>query len=123
MLPDESFASYFLDVFGRPQRISACECERVSEANLAQALHLLNSEEVQTKLARTGGRADALAKDARPDAEKVEELFMWAFGRKPTTEQLDRALEHIGSHAQNKKVAYENLLWALINTKEFIFNH
>src|SRR5205814_10084107 len=50
MLPDESFASYFLDVFGRPQRSSACECERVAEANLAQVLHLLNSEEVQQKL-------------------------------------------------------------------------
>src|SRR5262249_57814541 len=55
MLPDESFTSYFLDVFGRPQRISACECERVSEANLAQALHLLNSDEIQGKLSRGGG--------------------------------------------------------------------
>ena len=109
MLPDESFASYFLDVFGRPQRISACECERVSEANLAQALHLLNSDEVQDKLSRAGGRADLLAKDPRPDAEKVEELFLWAFARKPTAgaaagrsgahparrhEQEDRLREH-----------------------------
>ena len=54
MLPDESFPSYFLDVFGRPQRISACECERVSEANLAQALHLLNSDEIQGKLSGPG---------------------------------------------------------------------
>lgn len=122
MLPDESFASYFLDVFGRPQRISACECERVSEANLAQALHLLNSDEVQTKLTRNGGRADILAKDARPDAEKVDELFMWAFARKATPNQMQVALAHIGQHAQNKKIAYENILWALINTKEFVFN-
>jgi len=122
MLPDESFQSYFLDVFGRPQRISACECERVSEANLAQALHLLNSEEVQTKLSRAGGRADALVADKRPDAEKVEELFMWAFARKPTPEQLKVAIEHIEKHDKAKKTAYENILWALINTKEFIFN-
>lgn len=122
MLPDESFASYFLDVFGRPQRISACECERVSEANLAQALHLLNSDEVQTKLTRNGGRADVLVKDVRPDAEKVDELFMWAFSRKPTAAQMQTALAHIAQHAQNKKVAYENILWALINTKEFVFN-
>src|SRR5579872_402466 len=46
MLPDEAFQSYFLDVFGRVQRISACECERVTEANMAQALHLINSPEV-----------------------------------------------------------------------------
>jgi hypothetical protein len=122
MLPDESFPSYFLDVFGRPQRISACECERVSEANLAQALHMLNSDEVQNKVARPAGRADVLAKDKRPDAEKVEELFLWAFARKPTDEQRDKALAHIGANAMSKKAAYENILWALLNTKEFIFN-
>ncbi len=109
-------------MFGRPQRISACECERVSEANLAQALHLLNSDEVQGKLSRAGARAEQLAKDARPDADKVDELFMWAFAHKPTTEQREIALAHIAKHAQNKKVAYENILWALLNTKEFIFN-
>jgi hypothetical protein len=120
MLPDESFRSYFLDVFGRPQRISACECERVTEANLAQSLHLLNSDEVQNKLSRTNGRADQLAKDKRPDAEKVSELFFWAFARPPSAEQLDLALRHVERHQKNKKVAYENIIWALINTKEFI---
>jgi hypothetical protein len=122
MLPDEAFPSYFLDVFGRPQRISACECERVSDANLAQALHLLNSQEVQDKLARAGARADLLAKDPRPDADKIEELFLWVFARRPSQEHLRVALEHLERHATNKKVAYENLLWALINTKEFVFN-
>jgi hypothetical protein len=122
MLPDESYQSYFLDVFGRPQRISACECERVSEANLAQALHLLNSEEVQGKIARAGGRAEQLAKDPRPDAEKVEELFLWALGRKPSAKHLALALENIEVNAKNKKLAYENILWALLNTKEFVFN-
>jgi hypothetical protein len=122
MLPDESFPSYFLDVFGRPQRISACECERVSEANLAQALHLLNSDEVQGKLARQGGRADLITRDTRPDAEKVDELFLWAFARKPTDEQRKVALEHIAKNATNKRFAYENILWALLNTKEFVFN-
>lgn len=121
MLPDESFSSYFLDVFGRPQRVSACECERVNEANLAQALHLLNSDEVQGKLARAGGRADQLAKDARPDAEKIEELFLWAWSHKPTAEQLSSALAHLNRHAKDKKTAYENILWALLNTKEFVF--
>ena len=122
MLPDESFQSYFLDVFGRPQRLSACECERVSEANLAATLHLINSEEVQGKLARSGGRADALAKDPRPDAEKVEELFLWAVGHKPKPRQMELALANIAKHDKDKKVAYENILWALINSKEFLFN-
>src|SRR5205823_9691470 len=98
MLPDESFASYFLDVFGRPQRISACECERVSEANLAQALHLLNSDEVQNKLARQGGRAEQLAQDKRPDAEKVDELFLWVLNRRPSTDDMRVSLAHIEKH-------------------------
>jgi hypothetical protein len=122
MLPDESFSSYFLDVFGRPQRLSACECERVNEANLAQVLHLLNSDEVQGKLSRPGGRADALARDPRPDAEKVDELFLWALGHKPSAQKRHLALAHIGEHAKDKKAAYENILWALLNTKEFLFN-
>ena len=127
MLPDESFTSYFLDVFGRPQRISACECERVTEANLAQALHLLNSEEIQSKIARVGGRAERLAKDPRPDAEKVDEIFVWAFARKPTPADKALALSIIDKAAAKagpagKKVAYEDLFWALLNTKEFGFN-
>jgi hypothetical protein len=121
-LPDETFTTYFLDVFGRPQRISACECERVSEANLAQALHLLNSDEVQGKLAAPNGRADLLIKDKRADGEKIEELFLWAFAHKPDAAQLQAALDHVNKNAMNKKAAYENILWALINTKEFVFN-
>jgi hypothetical protein len=132
MLPDESFASYFLDVNGRPQRISACECERVNEANLAAVLHMLNSDEVQGKISRAGGRADQLAKaeDKRPEAEKVDELFLWVFGRKPSSADRMAALEHIEKQlAKNptnpvagRKTAYENILWALVNTKEFWFN-
>jgi hypothetical protein len=125
MLPDESFPSYFLDVFGRPQRISACECERVSEANLAQALHLLNSDEIQGKLARAGGRADKMANDPRPDAEKVDELFLWAFAHPATPQQRDLAIAHVNKYVAGsipKKVAYENIIWALLNTKEFVFN-
>ncbi len=120
MLPDEAFPSYFLDVFGRPLRISACECERVSEANLAQVLHLLNSQEIQGKLTRAGGRASELAKDPRPDAEKVAELFVWAFARQPSQAQIDIALANIERNAKSKQLAYENIIWALINTKEFI---
>jgi hypothetical protein len=122
MLPDESFASYFLDVTGRPQRISACECERVNDASLAMTLHLLNSQEVQDKIARVSGRADRLAKDPRPDAEKVTELFVLATGSKPSAEKLKLALEHIAKHEKTKKTAYENVVWALLNTKGFLFN-
>ncbi|HSQ56947.1 MAG TPA: DUF1553 domain-containing protein, partial [Gemmata sp.] len=132
MLPDESFQSYFLDVNGRPQRISACECERVNEANLAAVLHMLNSDEVQGKIVRGGGRVDRLASasDKRADKEKIEELFLWVLCRKPSSEDVKTALAHIeqsaaknkANPAAGKKTAYENILWALVNTKEFWFN-
>ena len=123
MLPDESFASYFLDVFGRPQRISACECERVNEASLAMSLHLLNSEEVQDKITRAGGRAEPLAKDPRPDAEKVEELFLWAIGKQADPGAAeDWPWSTSPSTRRARRAAYENILWALLNSKAFLFN-
>lgn len=121
-LPDESFSSYFLDVFGRPKRISGCECERVNEANLAQVLHLLNSGDIQNRVARSGARAERLAKDPRPDSEKVTELFLAALSRRPSPSQLEAALAHLSKNEKTKKTAYEDILWSLLNTKEFVFN-
>jgi hypothetical protein len=122
-LPDEAYNNYFLTVFGKPARASACECERVNDANLAQVLHLLNSDEIQAKLTRGGGRADLLARDTnRDERSKVEEIYLWAFARKPQPDELQVALEHIERLGpQNRKTAYENLLWSLINAKEFCF--
>ncbi len=121
-LPDSAGMNYFLTVFGRPQAESACECERSSEANLAQSLHLLNSNEVQGKL--SSGRARQLAADKnRGNEEKVTELYLSAFSRPPTSHELEIALAHIKKHESEQQVAYEDILWALLNTKEFLFNH
>ncbi|HVJ79827.1 MAG TPA: DUF1553 domain-containing protein, partial [Planctomycetia bacterium] len=120
-LPDEAGASYLLDVFGRPQRASACECERSSEANLGQSLHLLNGAEVQAKLANQAGRAVKLADDKRPDREKLTELYAWFFARTPTGPELKVATEYLAA-AKDKRVAWQNLVWALLNSKEFCFN-
>jgi len=124
MLPDDGFPSYFLEVFGKPPRTSACECERVSEANLAQALHMLNSDEVNGKINRAGGRVDQLVKDnSRDDKTKIEELFLWTFSRQPRPDELDAALSHIAKLRAKGRVdmAYQNILWALLNAKEFAF--
>jgi hypothetical protein len=123
-LPDSAGMTYFLTVFGKPQGESACECERSSEANLAQSLHLLNSSEVQGKLSDGNGRARQLAADAkRSDEEKLNELYLWVFSRAPMEKEKQIALAHIQKHAKDKAVAYEDILWALLNTKEFLFNH
>jgi hypothetical protein len=122
-LPDSGFNSYFLTVFGRPESTSACECERSSEANLAQSLHLLNSSEVQGKLSAVGGRAALLAGEKdRPREEKVREIYLRVYSRPPQADEAAVAIEHL-SKAKDEKLAYEDILWALINTKEFLFNH
>ena len=124
MLPDEGFTTYFLSVFGKPARTSACECERGGDANLAQVLHLLNSDEVHTMVNRASGRADLLAKDTtRDEKARVTELFLWCFSRPPNDTELTTALAHLAKFPPaQKKTGFENLLWALINTKEFVFN-
>jgi hypothetical protein len=122
-LPDSGFNSYFLTVFGRPESSSACECERSSEANLAQSLHLLNSSEVQSKLSAGAGRAALLAGDKeRSREEKVREIYLRVYSREPAADETAVAVEHL-SKAKDEKLAYEDILWALINTKEFLFNH
>lgn len=123
-LPDNGVNSYFLTVFGKPQGESACECERSSEANLAQSLHLLNSSEVQGKLSVGSGRAARLTQDKdRTDEQKVRELYLWVYSRTPKPDEMQIALAHVTKHEANKQIAYEDILWALINTKEFLFNH
>ena len=136
-LPDNSFnaGAYFLQVFGRPDSASACECERTQDASLAQSLHLLNSKDVQAKVSDGKGRAATLAADAaRDDGQKIRELYRWAYARDPGTEELEVARHHLEKYAtktsddkgdpvNGKRLAYEDMVWALINTKEFLFNH
>ena len=123
-LPDPSMGPYFLKVFGKPEADTACECERSQEANLAQSLHLLNSSEVQTKISSDAGRAAKLAADAtRPHEVRIGELYRWVYSREPNAEEMQIALAHINKHQDNPRLAYEDITWALINTKEFLFNH
>lgn len=123
-LPDPTVGPYFLKVFGQPQADTACECERSQEANLAQSLHLLNSTEVQGKISAASGRAALLANDKnRTDEEKVQELYRWVYARNADAEELKIATAHLNKHEKDKKVAWEDILWALVNTKEFLFNH
>ena len=133
-LPDNSYnqSNYFLTVFGRPDSSSACECERTQEASLAQSLHLLNAADIQNQLARANGRADRMARDARPDDDKITDVYHIALSREPNAAEMKLAHEHLSKKVQGKtgeeslkarKEAFEDILWALLNTKEFLFNH
>jgi hypothetical protein len=83
---------------------------------------LLNSNEVQSKLGASGSRAARLAKDPKPDEQKVDELFWAAFGRAPSSGETASALNHLAKNPEKRQQAYEDILWALINAKEFQFN-
>ncbi len=121
-LPDTGFSSYFLDVFGQPGATTACECERMQEANLAQSLHLLNSDEMQKKLSGDSGRAAKYAADPRSDQEKLRELYLVALSRQPRANELATAIAYL-SGKENRREAYEDVVWTLVNSKEFMFNH
>jgi hypothetical protein len=122
-LPDNGFASYFLDVFGRPDANTACECERPQAATLAQSLHLLNSKEVQAKLTADVALPAAMSASSQEPAELITSLYWTALSRPPTDLELTTATTYIAERADRIKEGYEDLLWAIINSKEFLFNH
>lgn len=135
-LPDDSFNadSYFLTLFGRPNNASASESERTHDANLAQSLHLLNSRKIQERVGDPQGRAVRLANDSSlSDEEKIRELYLWTLSRLPEEVEMEMALGYIRKTAQDSDAAaasrsrleeaYQDTLWALLNTKEFLFNH
>ncbi len=121
-LPDENVAVHFLDVFGRPARTSACECERVVDPALAQALELVSSKEIQRKLTDKNGYAARLAANKKPHSENIRELFVRVFARPPRPQEARTAGEYLESE-QDRAEGYRSLLWALLATNEFLFNH
>ncbi len=121
-LPDAEYPDYFLNTFGKPRRASVCECERAKEQNLAQSLHLLNGDIVARKVADPKGRVAQLLKRKVKPEQAVEELYLATVCRYPRPEEMKTALEFI-KQAPSVKEAYEDLLWALLNSKEFLFNH
>ena len=127
-LPDSGFNVEFLKAFGRPEAASACECERVSDADLIQSLHLINSADIHRKLSSETGRATRLAADQERDhPEKIRELYLSALSRLPTADETTSLLQYLKERTTEKdgnlRAAYEDIVWTLINTKEFLFNH
>jgi len=121
-LPDENVSVHFLDVFGRPDRRSACECERTDDPALAQALELVSSKEIQRKLSEKTGYALRLGNNKKSHSENIAELFVRVFSRRPLEKEAAAALEYLESES-DRKAAYQSLLWALLATNEFLFIH
>lgn len=120
---DSEQQSYFLKLFGRPQRVTPCECERSASASVSQALHFINSPALQTKLSHANGAIARLVAREKDDARVVEELYLSCFSRHPSTEELAAGRDYLGARKTRRQEAAEDLCWSLLNTLEFVFNH
>jgi hypothetical protein len=112
----------FLKTFGQPARELACECERESDSNLAQALQLINGPTVNEKLRAPSNRVGRLLAARVPERALLEELYLATLSRLPTEEDVKVALGHVAAAADKRK-AWEDVHWALLNAKEFLFRH
>ena len=121
-LPDGEINHPFLKVFGQPARELACECERESDSNLAQALQLINGPTVNEKLRNPANRIGKLIAAKKPEREMLDDLYLATLSRKPTDEDVKISLTHV-EKATDKRKAWEDIHWALLNTKEFLFRH
>ncbi len=121
-LPDTQTASYFLDLFGRPARTTTCACERGDDPNLSQVLHLMNSQDVNTRLAAKTGRVETLSTSKLTDTQVIEDLYLASYTRLPSTAETKRTLAAF-KKAKERRAAIEDLSWALLNSNEFLFCH
>jgi hypothetical protein len=119
-LPDAEYPNYFLKTFGKPKRASVCECERTPDANLAQALHTLNGDILAAKIADKNGRVAKLLAAKKSHAEIVEELYLASVSRLPSQAEV-AATKELLAESPSPKEFYADLLWALLNSKQFLF--
>ena len=121
-LTDVELGSASLDTFGRPIRIAPLDCERSNAPSMSQALELFNGDGLQGKLKNGEGRLAQLLKTHKENEPVIEELFLAAFSRRPTLVETAAALQAIKT-APNRDEGMQDVLWALMNSKEFMFNH
>ncbi len=121
-LPEPGVSSYFLSLFGRSDRVTACACERNGEVTLPQLLHLQNGEGMLNKISSAEGRLAPLLKATADDAVVLEELFLAALGRRPAAAEVSAVRQALAA-GDGRADVFGDLFWALLNSKEFAFNH
>lgn len=117
-----STVSFAFRIFGRPPRTTACDCERSMEPALPQKLYLMADPGLQSKLLDPNNRLKALLNAVSDDRKALENLFLATVSRFPTENEF-KAFEAYRAKAKDRRTAYSDTLWALVNTTEFIFNH
>jgi hypothetical protein len=123
-LPDTKVFSYFLKTFGRPDREKTCDCERTSEPSMTQVLHLANGETLNQKLTAKEGVLSRFVADNKAPEAMVEEAFLSSLARFPTDKERTRLGQAIAdANAAERRAALEDAYWAILSTREFLFNH
>jgi hypothetical protein len=120
-LPDSEVKSYLMDTFGRPARQVLCECERTTKPNIAQAMHLLNGDFLNKKIADKSGRIEKLLGDKAPLSKAIEELWLATWSRRPNADEMAKAEGWVKS-APTPREGLQDVLWVLVNSREFLFN-
>lgn len=118
-----SSADRFLKTFGKPDRLLACECERSNETTLKQAFTLIGDEGLEAMLAKGDGRLARLARSERSDRDIVANLYWSALGRDPNAAELAAAEELLASAGEDRFPTLQDIAWAVLNSKEFVFRH
>ncbi|MEN8849528.1 MAG: PSD1 and planctomycete cytochrome C domain-containing protein [Akkermansiaceae bacterium] len=123
-IADGNTSTYFLTTFGRATRKTVCSCEVKMEPNLSQALHLLNGESVHNRIER-GKIVPEFLKEKKPPEEILRSLYRKTLTREPTDPELSKLLETVSTakDENDKKAILEDIFWALLNSKEYLFNH
>jgi len=128
-LPDSQVASYFLDAFGRPDRTTTCSCERTEATTMTQALHVSNGSTLNDKLRAKGGTIDHLVTEKTPDDAIINEIYATALGRKANATEIAAAADLLKTPtantdpAKDRREKIEDVVWAVVTSKEFLFNH
>ncbi len=123
-LYDSAVVSRFLRTFGRNQRVITCQCERSNEPSLVQALHISNGDTIRQKLAAKDGKIESLLTSGLPNYRIVEDLYLSALSRYPTDRELAPLLATMNdAPASERRAVLEDVYWAVLSSREFLFNH
>ncbi len=121
-LPGTATGGSFLKTFGKPDRLLTCECERSETTTLAQAFQMINGETVRKKLEETDNRIGRRLASGVTDPDLLSEFYLAALARRPTEAEQKAVTVHLG-HARDRRQAWEDVVWAILNSKEFLLRH
>jgi len=123
-LPDTKIASYFLKTFGRPDREKTCECERTAEPSITQVLHIANGDTINQKLSAKDNRLEKLLAAKTSPEKIIEDAYLSSLSRYPTDSEKEKLLKVLSEAKESEQRAVvEDIYWAILSSKEFLFNH